>query len=228
MALERVWQWLQQRKKKGYAAAREEMLSGVITLPGEFPGEHQVAAELLSAGLWRFHLRKPHWPVERLREWVRAFPEQLCKRLVVHAHATLAAELRLGGVHLRTEQQKEKNRPEGLGVSTSCHSFGELVAGAKGAAYATLGPIFPSISKENYTPQRTLEEYAVIIQHWQATEGRCPLLALGGISPSNVAQTRALGFDGVAVVGTIWQAENPLKAFRQLQDAWTAAKKTAA
>ncbi|MDR2429980.1 MAG: thiamine phosphate synthase [Puniceicoccales bacterium] len=227
MALERVRQWLRRRKKQEAPAAREKMLSVVITLPEEFPGEHQVAAELLAAGLWRFHLRKPQWPAERLREWIRAFPEQFCNRLVVHAHAALAAELRIGGVHLRTGQQRERHWPAEMGISTSCHSFGELLASAKGAAYATLGPVFPSISKENHAPQRTTEEHAVIIQRWRAEEGRCPLIALGGISPSNVAQTQALGFDGIAVVGTIWQAENPLKTFHQLREHWTAAKKTA-
>jgi thiamine-phosphate pyrophosphorylase len=50
-------------------------------------------------------------------------------------------------------------------------------------------------------------------------ERRTTVLALGGVTAGRLPQIRALGFDGVAVLGAVWQAEDPVAAFCELQDA---------
>jgi thiamine-phosphate pyrophosphorylase len=45
------------------------------------------------------------------------------------------------------------------------------------------------------------------------------VLALGGITPERVGEVHALGFDGVAVLGAIWGAADPVRVFGNFQEA---------
>ena len=49
---------------------------------------------------------------------------------------------------------------------------------------------------------------------------RCqvPVIALGGISVGRVAEASKMGFEGVAILGAVWQASDPVKAFDELQN----------
>ncbi|MDR2844471.1 MAG: thiamine phosphate synthase, partial [Puniceicoccales bacterium] len=124
------------------------------------------------------------------------------------------------GLHLRSSQERPSDWPHEIPVSQSCHSYGDLLESARGCSYATIGPIFPSVSKHGYASQRTPEEYAVIVEHWREEKGACPLLALGGLTTENIARARAIGFDGFAVVGAVWEAQEPVEAFKKLLAAW--------
>ena len=44
--------------------------------------------------------------------------------------------------------------------------------------------------------------------------------ALGGITPKNAAQARAMGFDGIAFIGSVWKQPDPVRAFLDLERAW--------
>jgi thiamine-phosphate pyrophosphorylase len=43
------------------------------------------------------------------------------------------------------------------------------------------------------------------------------VFALGGVAVGKLARVRALGFDGAAVLGAVWQAADPVAAFEALQ-----------
>jgi thiamine-phosphate pyrophosphorylase len=83
-----------------------------------------------------------------------------------------------------------------------------------------LSPLFPSVSKSGYQPQRTVLELAAIRSHWRA-QGGCPVYALGGVTAQTAPQARELGFDGIAFLGEVWGAENPVKAFLEIERAWS-------
>lgn len=224
MALRKIFRWLS--GQNGTAPHNPAPVSPnfpcsvVISTPDAFPDEHKIVGQLFAAGLSRFHLRKPDWSHAQLRAWVEKLPKKHRPRLVVHAQPALVRELELGGLHLRASQPRPDDWPKEIPVSQSCHSFGELADFARHCAYATLGPLFPSVSKRGYTPQRTPEEYAVILECWRREKGACPLLALGGLTPENIARARRLGFDGFAVVGAVWEVEKPVEGFKQLVAAW--------
>ena len=48
-------------------------------------------------------------------------------------------------------------------------------------------------------------------------ERKTEVIALGGITGANTLRCAELGFDGVAVLGALWQAAEPLKVFDVLQ-----------
>jgi thiamine-phosphate pyrophosphorylase len=194
--------------------------SVVITDAEEFPDEERLAVELLEAGLTRFHLRKRGWSLGKFFRWIDNVPAEYHNRIVLHAEPRVVRERHLGGLHVRSNDRRPRGWPADIPVSHSCHSFQNLSNFARKSAYATIGPVFASISKQGYEPQRTVEEYAEILKQWKELPSDVPLLALGGITFENINQVRTLGFDGFAVVGSIWGAEDPIAAFKTLQENW--------
>jgi thiamine-phosphate pyrophosphorylase len=107
-------------------------------------------------------------------------------------------------------------------VSTSFHGLQQLHTDwGPVLTYAFLSPIFDSISKEGYSATRFDRREL----HQALTLCPFPVLALGGIiTPDNVQEAADMGFAGAAVIGSVWQAKDPLRAWERLhqaaQEAW--------
>ncbi|NBV78961.1 MAG: thiamine phosphate synthase, partial [Verrucomicrobia bacterium] len=138
----------------------------------------KVTRALLDAGLARFHLREYDWSDAQHLEFIDALPKAYWPRIVLHGRPELALARPLGGVHLRAGERRHRAWPKELALSCSCHSYDELQQTAGPCAYALLSPLFPSVSKSGYQPQRTTLELAAIRSHWRA-QGGCPVYALG-------------------------------------------------
>ncbi len=196
------------------------------------PREPAVLAALFAAGLERYHVRKPGWTFAELAMWLRALPWAWRPRLVLHQHHELVAELGLGGRHWRDENGSAGVAPaQTLNVgetpavpgftSRSCHDLAAVRAALGQYDSVFFGPVFSSISKPGHGPRDDLDanELTMVLSRRTCARRRTTILALGGITPENAPRCRALGFDGVAVLGAIWQAADPVRAFAELQDA---------
>jgi thiamine-phosphate pyrophosphorylase len=93
-----------------------------------------------------------------------------------------------------------------IGVST--HAPGEA---ATDADFAFFGPVWETPSKGG--AQGAVRLAAAV----RAT--RIPLLAIGGVTPPHVAEVRAAGAAGVAVIRAILAADDPGAATRALVEA---------
>jgi thiamine-phosphate pyrophosphorylase len=193
----------------------------VVISPDVFdPREPAVLAGLFAAGLERYHVRKPAASAADLEAWLRALPEAWRPRLVLHSHHELVAKLNLGGRHDRASAiEGLGDAAPGVFTSRSCHDLTQVRAALGVYDGIFVSPIFPSVSKPGYGPTGALPEAelrAVLTVRTPAQ--RCTeVIALGGINPANAARCRELGFDGVAVLGALWQAADPLAVFRDLQ-----------
>jgi thiamine-phosphate pyrophosphorylase len=184
--------------------------------------EPAALAALLNAGLERYHVRKPDWSPAETEAWLAALPVACRSRLVLHGGGDLAARLGLGGRHWRDNATTPIAPPPGGGfASRSCHDLTTLraVLGHWDAVF--FGPVFASISKPGHGPRGDwdFDELAALLAARTPYQRRTAVFALGGITAENAAQCRELGFDGVAVLGTIWQAPDPVAAFIRLQSA---------
>jgi thiamine-phosphate pyrophosphorylase len=63
----------------------------------------------------------------------------------------------------------------------------------------------------------SIDDVSDILAHRSGSERHTSVFALGGMTVENMAQVRALGFDGAAVLGAVWQAADPQTAFQALQ-----------
>jgi thiamine-phosphate pyrophosphorylase len=186
------------------------------------PRELAVLTALFAAGLERYHVRKPRWTFADLSTWLRALPLAWRQRLVLHQHHELVAELGLGGRHWRDDASAPSTPTADPAVtSRSCHDLVTL-RGTLGHYDSVLfGPVSASISKPGHGPRDDFDaaQVGAVLSRRTFAERRTGVLALGGVTPESVSRWRALGFDGVAVLGAIWEAADPMRVFAELQSA---------
>lgn len=138
--------------------------------------------------------------------------------VMVHADPSSARGAGVAGVHLPrggspADARAALGAPALVGVSA--HDEAEIErAAAEGADYVTLSPIFASASKPGYGPALGLQGLARL-----AEGAAVPVVALGGIGPAEAAACIVAGAAGVAVMGAVMRAEDPLRMTAMLVDA---------
>ena len=198
----------------------------LITLPRILKNEAETLAALCGAGVSVIHIRKPEASepeIEELLKTLQALGADM-SRLTIHYNEPLARKYGLGGVHLRIEELLA-GAGEGLRRSCSAHGWTEAERAATDADYVFLSPLFDSISKPGY---RSAIDPAEAAERLRRRKGR--IVALGGIRPANIARVGRIGFDGAAVLGAAWSAdekavntERTLKNYHILNRKWKAA-----
>jgi thiamine-phosphate pyrophosphorylase len=191
----------------------------VISPEGDDPREHAVLGELFATGLERYHVRKPRASATELETWIQRVPVLWRPRLVLHQHHELVSEFGLGGRHWKDEPNAPSSRMGRGLISRSCHDLPRLRTALGTYDSVFFGPVFASLSKPGYGPTNAQigEDLSTILHTRTAAERRTAVLAIGGISVDTAPRALALGFDGVAVLGAVWQAADPVGAFRELQ-----------
>lgn len=191
----------------------------VLSPEHEDPREVAVLGDLFAAGLERYHVRKPAWSHDQLAAWLRALPIAWHPRLVLHTHHELVAPLALGGRHWRDDGTAPLvPTRDGKLTSRSCHDLATLRTALGRYDAVLFAPVFPSLSKPGHGPRDdvSFEELTALLATRSAAERRTRVLALGGITADTAPRALALGFDGVAALGAIWQAADPVRAFSEL------------
>lgn len=92
-------------------------------------------------------------------------------------------------------------------VGYSAHEPEEAAAAARaGADYVFLGTIYPSPSHPRAEARGP--------RHVRAAAGVCraPVIAIGGVTPGGVPELLGAGAAGVAVLGGVWHAPDPVAA----------------
>jgi len=118
--------------------------------------------------------------------------------------------VQLGGESLPVEAARRV--ATGLLVGVSVHRAEDAArAAAAGADWVTFGHVFPTASHPGETP-RGLAELARVVQ-----AVGIPVIAIGGIGPSQVAAAITAGASGVAVISAILDAPDPTRAAAELR-----------
>ncbi|MCS7251663.1 MAG: thiamine phosphate synthase [Thermoflexus sp.] len=172
--------------------------------------------EILAAGARWVMVREKDLPEDKLASLVQAVMGPARRAgafVVVNTHASVAAACEADGVHLpQGFSVAEARRIVGPGrwVGISAHNLEEALRGAEEEAdYITLSPIFPSISKPGYGPTLGLDTLREV-----ARAVPIPVIALGGITPENARACREAGAAGIAVLGSVMGAEDPVKVIQ--------------
>ncbi len=180
---------------------------------------------LARAGVPAFQWREKDLPAASSYDWLCRLAVLLhaagafATRIVVNDRIDIAASLRLG-VHLPEEGLPTRVARSILGadalIGRSTHSVDAAVrAQEDGADYITFGPVFETPSKAAFGPPQGLE----LLQGVANTVRGLPVLAIGGITPDRVGPCIAAGAHGVAVIGAIWDAPDPVAAWRGIERA---------
>ncbi|GAB3569336.1 hypothetical protein GCM10027578_23540 [Spirosoma luteolum] len=183
-----------------------------ITLPTLADRQWALLPALFDAGLDYLYVRQPDTPALRnqlLTTTLQPWQSQL-----------LLPFDRPAGFFRRhwTEQARRQAPADQRAYSTSVHSLADWPGLAGRVSLAFFSPLFPSLSKPGYSPTVPLPALATHVQLLRQASVPLPrLIGLGGVQASNIDQVRAAGFDGAAVLGTLWQAPDPVAAVRDLR-----------
>ena len=170
--------------------------------------------QFFELGLETLHVQKPELTFGQLKDWLLKIPLQFHSRIMLHSHHKLREEFQVKGLHFPSGlMHKASETGKGpLQVSTSFHQVQDVLTSEPVFDYAFLSPVFDSISKSGY--KAAFSEFELKETFLTAT---LPVIALGGITSENLEKVAELGFAGAAVLGTIWQAEDPVSAFKSLK-----------
>lgn len=180
----------------------------VITNPTAVTNEIDIIHSLFENGLKLLHIRKPDYSEAEMVSFLTSIGSDFRDQLVLHSHHHLANSFGINRLH------NPKNLKEIVNsiFSTSTHSIDEFNTLENNYSYAFLSPVYPSISKEGYQSEIDLCESVKERTNFETT-----LIALGGILAENISETLKIGFDDVALLGSIWNNTNPLENFKLCQ-----------
>ncbi|WP_158605979.1 thiamine phosphate synthase [Taibaiella sp. KBW10] len=192
----------------------------IITHPETIDEEAFWINALLDHGLERLHIRKPGYTAAAIDGLIRQIDARYYDRLVLHQQHQLAGAFGMSRTHYTEEQRNDTtfmDADQALILSTSVHTIEAFNGLNKRFSYAFMSPVYESISKPGYRPATDLWT-----QIKQRTNTAVALVALGGISPANIAATLNGGFDEVALMGSIWkQKQSPLAVYQQCRNQQT-------
>jgi thiamine-phosphate pyrophosphorylase len=122
------------------------------------------------------------------------------------------------GVHIGLEDIPVRSARKLLGknkiIGGTAHSLREAIQAEKdGADYVGYGHIFATSSKQKATLPVGIEELSVV-----CGKIKTKILAVGGIDLQNAKQVIEAGAYGIAVIGSVVKADNPMKAVKQLRE----------
>ncbi|MBE4951165.1 thiamine phosphate synthase [Chryseobacterium culicis] len=188
----------------------------VITPELIVPNETNLINQMFQEGLDLLHIRKPWLSRNEMIEFVTQIDESFYSQLVLHTHYDLGKEFTISRLHFREIDRKErvyKSFMKENTISTSVHNIGTYNTLEKEWEYAFISPFFPSISKKGYGLNSTIKKE---IQH--RNNPNVKLIALGGIDQDTIHEVFESGADGAALLGAIWESEEPLKVFKKCRN----------
>lgn len=178
--------------------------------------EASIINALFDEGLQRFHLRKPGASLFETSRLLEQIDAKHRSGISLHQHHELAASFGISRLHFPGKKREsssgrewQKLKLQDFCLSTSIHNCDETVT--EEFDYVFYGPVFDSISKKGYK--------AGVQTNLSSISHRFSLIAIGGIHENNCRQAMEMGFEGVAVLGAIWQSKTPVQQFKKIQDA---------
>ena len=184
----------------------------LISNPTPIKDEHEIIRQIFEEGLEVFHLRKKEFQENEMRAFIENIPEKYRRKIVLHSHYYLVAEYGLKGINVPAVYEGKATAGT---LSVSFHSPEEIQKSELPFDYVFLSPVFDSISKEGYKSRFNPDELKLFLK-----DRKEKIIALGGMDEDKIETVKDLGFSGIALLGAIWQNENPVGKFKRIRERW--------
>ncbi len=201
------------------------MISKLHYITQEIEGKthSQFAEEACRGGVKWVQLRLKN---KSEQEWKEIALETLavCKKynakLIINDNVVLAKEINADGVHLGNQDMSIVEARKILGnhfiIGGTANTFEDIkMHTAAGVDYIGVGPFRFTSTKEKLSPVLGLEGYAAIMQQCKSEKINIPIIAIGGIIPSDVSQIIETGVYGVAIAGYINHSERKEEVIKE-------------
>ena len=185
--------------------------------------EEEIITDLFENGLMTYHLAKPLFGKDRLKEFLKKIPEKFHNRIVIHSHHTLIRKFNLKGLHYSVSEMeptfrnwwREKiitSRAKNLIKATSHTKLAALYQKKEmDFDYVFLMPVFDSITG-CYQSGYYEDELKTAIQKSQQK-----IVVLGGVNIHQIEKIMDLGFYGMGLSACLWNKENPIEEYGKIR-----------
>lgn len=197
----------------------------VYTPANNIDNEVEIITQLLDNGVDYLYIYKPELDDFSLVDFVETIPEKYWKQCI-STSLIITKEFDLGGYHF-TRDIVQKNELYNEKIlkwlsdtnkisSVTAHSIDEFKKYAPNFKHVVVSPLFPSISKENYSYDWNYEELRIMISDFRI---KSQIFAVGGVDESNIDIVKNLNFDGIGLLGALWkEPNNALAKFTQIKN----------
>ncbi|MEG1402837.1 thiamine phosphate synthase [Bacteroides sp.] len=178
----------------------------------------------LEGGCKWIQLRMKEATLEEI-EQVALKLKPLCKEheaiLVIDDHVELARKIEVDGVHLgKTDMPVDQARSilgEAFIIGGTANNFEDVLMHYRaGADYVGVGPYRFTRTKKNLSPVLGAEGCATLINRMKEAGISLPIVAIGGITNKDIPELLQLGVNGIALSGSILQAEDPREETKRI------------
>jgi thiamine-phosphate pyrophosphorylase len=201
-------------------------MEGIYVITDKKRGHVEMTQAALEGGARTIQLRDPDastWQLVAWAEKIRRLCDQYRALFIINNRVDVAMAAGAWGVHLGLEDmpvpaaRRILGREAVIGASVS-NIFEARTAQAAGASYVAVGSIYDTTSK----PDAGAGIGPGVLR--EVVEGvNVPVVAIGGISCDRIAECRAAGAAGVAVISAISGAEDMVAATAALVRQWNEA-----
>lgn len=175
------------------------------------------AIKALRGGVKWIQLRvknKEESEIFEIAEELKIICQQFGARLVINDYLNIAKELNLDGVHLGLTDTSTKTAREFLGkeklIGGSANTLEDIIYHYQnGVNYVGIGPFKYTNTKEKLSPTLGLEGYKSLLSQLQILKIDIPLIAIGGITETDIPEILQTGIFGVAIASVINLDNNP-------------------
>ena len=183
----------------------------------DIENEINILNQLFEAGLAYYHFRKPDKNYQEHCEYLNQIDAKYHDRIVVHYFHELINEYNLKGIHFQEQKRIDAlengkeyflrfTNMQGKTISSSFHEPEVLEDCTIEFDYHLLSPVFSSISKKGY------EGRAFDVNTIDKT-----IIGMGGVNSETIPEVLKLGYQGIGVLGGVWNAENPVESFIKIK-----------
>ncbi len=147
---------------------------------------------------------------------LRAMCDTFGATMILDDRVHIVRECRADGVHLGKMDISPSVARRMLGtkaiIGGTANTFDDIKHLASlGVNYIGLGPYRFTTTKKNLSPILGIEGYRMILRQCAEERISIPIVAIGGITIEDISILMSTGIAGIALSGTIINAENPVK-----------------
>ena len=157
---------------------------------------------------------------EELFEETALAVQSMCRErgatFIIDDNVALAKRIGADGVHLGKRDMPIAEARKILGndfiIGSTVNTFEDITNIMRTATpdYFGCGPFRYTTTKSNLAPTLGLEGYRSIVEQMRMHNIRIPIVAIGGIGKEDIPALLACGVDGIALSGSILNAQDPV------------------
>ena len=151
--------------------------------------------------------------------------QKMCREygatFIIDDHVEIAKQIQADGVHLGKLDMPISEARKILGnnfiIGGTANTFEDVKAHYEaGADYIGCGPFRYTTTKSNLSPILGLDGYRHITSRMKEACIDIPLVAIGGITETDIPELMQTGISGIALSSSILRAKNPIEEMKKI------------